>query len=372
MNKKIFITQPLLPSKKKVNELLKNLWESKWLTNKGDYYLLLVRKLEKFLNAEYISLFSNGTLALEIAFNALELKGEVITTPFTFPATIHSIVRSNLTPVFCDIKPDDYNIDETKIEKLITKKTCAIAPVHVYGKPCNLKKIAALAKKYKLKIIYDAAHTFGVKYHGKSLSYFGDVSMLSFHATKIFHTFEGGALICHDKKLFEKFEQLKNFGITGEESVVCVGTNAKLNEFQSGIGGLVLDMVQQEISCRKKAAEIYLDELKNIDCIKLPEYNDKNVEYNYSYFPILVNQNSKNINRNHIYDELKKKNILSRKYFYPLCSNYEFYKKLKNADRSKLPIANFVADNILCLPMYGGLNAVQIKSVCNNIKKIFN
>ncbi|MBP7652147.1 DegT/DnrJ/EryC1/StrS family aminotransferase [Candidatus Dependentiae bacterium] len=370
MNKKIYITQPVLPSKKEVNKIINDLWKSKWLTNKGTYYNSLTNKLSSFFNADYISLFANGTLALEIAYNALELKGEVITTPFTFPATIHSIMRSNLKPVFCDIKMDDYNIDENLIEKYITRHTSAICPVHVYGRPCNLKKINEIAKKYNLKVIYDSAHAFGVKINGKSITEFGDVNMLSFHATKIFHTFEGGALICKNKNLYEKFEKLKNFGITNEESVVCVGTNAKLNEFQCGIGLSILDSIGNEINKRKKNAEKYIDELKKIDCLKLPDYNNENITYNYSYFPVLVMQNKKNITRNDIYDMLKKDDILSRKYFYPLCSNYEFYKKLKNANPSKLPIANYVADNILCLPMYGDLKAEQIKLICGKIRKI--
>ena len=315
MNKQILVTKSSIPDLDEYVEEIKDLWETHWLTNMGVKHQLLEEKLKEYVNTENITLFVNGHLALESIIQAMKLKGEVITTPFTFISTTHAIVRNSLTPVFCDINYDDYTIDVSKIEDLITERTSAIIPVHVYGNICDYKEIDRIAKKYDLKVIYDAAHAFGEKTNGTNVSNLGDASMFSFHATKVFNSIEGGAVTYEKNELKEKLEQIKNFGITGPESVESVGGNAKMNEFQAAMGICNLRHVDEEIEKRKKVVERYRERLSDIKGIKLNEEKE-NVKSNYAYFPVLFD--GYKANRDEIYEELKKNNIFARKYFYPL------------------------------------------------------
>ncbi len=356
----IYITRPILPPIKEVTKKIEEIWDSKRLTNVGAQHRSLESGLLKYLNTPYLTLFCNGTLALNIAFQALELKGEVITTPFTFPATATSLIQKNITPVYCDIKLDDFNIKPENIEKLITPETTAIMPVHVFGNPCEIEKINEIANKNDLKIIYDAAHCFGVKYKNKGIGNFGDVSMFSFHATKIFHTLEGGALTYNNGELKETFFLLKNFGIKNEEFVLLPGTNAKMNEIQAAIGLLNLPRVDEEIEKRKFLTKIYKENLCDINGITYLD-EKKHIRYNYQYFPILINEEDFGINRDQIYDNLKKYNIFSRKYFYPLCTDYKFYKEDKDWN---IPNARKISNQILCLPLYGELKKPEIDKIC--------
>jgi dTDP-4-amino-4,6-dideoxygalactose transaminase len=344
-----------------INEI-KDLWESHWLTNMGTKHKQLEAGLLKYLNTPNITLFTNGHLALECIIAALNLSGEVITTPFTFASTTHAIVRNGLEPVFCDINPDDYTIDVDKIESLITEKTTAIIPVHVYGNICNVKEIEKIAKKYNLKVIYDAAHAFGVTVDGTSVANFGDASMFSFHATKVFNTIEGGAVTYKDEKLIQTLYDIKNFGITGPESVEYIGGNAKMNEFQAAMGICNLKHVTEEIQKRKAVVERYIDRLSNINGIKLS--NEKpEVKSNYAYFPVLFD--GYKLNRDEIFDKLKENNIFARKYFYPLTNSYECYKG--RFDDNKTPIAKYVADRVLTLPLYSDLALDVVDTICDII-----
>ena len=357
----IFITRPLLPSVQDVYKKIDEIWKSKWLTNFGEQHIKLKEELKKYLGVENLSLFCNGTLALELALKALEITEEVITTPFTFPATVNSLYRNNLTPVFCDITLQNFNIDVEKIEDSITKNTSAIMPVHVFGNPCDMETIDKIAEDNNLKVIYDAAHCFGVKYKNQPIWNFGDISMLSFHATKIFHTIEGGALIYNDCELEDKLYLLKNFGIRNEEEILIPGTNAKMNEIQAAIGLLNLQIVDEEIKRRKEINKLYRENLKDVDYIKLVEENS-NIIYNYQYFPILIDNKDFNNSRNIVYDLLRKYNVYARKYFYPLCIDYKFL----NPDRQyHLPNAKKIVNQILCLPIYGELNEEIILKICN-------
>lgn len=361
----IYITRPILPPLKKVYKKIKEIWESKWLTNMGIQHETFELELMKYLNVKHLTLFCNGTLALELALQALELTGEVITTPFTFPATSNSLYQKKLTPVYCDINLEDFNINSDEIENLITSKTSAIMPVHVFGNPCNIEKIEKIANNHNLKVIYDAAHCFGVEYKGKPIGTFGDVSMFSFHATKIFHTIEGGALTYNDEKLKEKFYLLKNFGIKSVEEVLLPGTNAKMNEIQAAIGLLNLQIVDKEINKRKKLNKVYKENLKEREGIKF--LDEKNyVKYNYQYFPILINKEKFKLNRDQVYEEMKKYNVFTRKYFYPLCIDYKYYSR-NNTDN--FPNAKKIANDILCLPIYGELEEDQIIKICEILLK---
>jgi len=335
-DKPIYITRPLLAPLRQIRKKIKEIWESKWLTNMGIQHQKLESRLLNYLDVQNLTLFCNGTLALQIACKALELKGEVITTPFTFPATVNSLFLNNLTPIFCDIKIDDFNINPDEIEELITPNTSAIMPVHVFGNPCEIEKIEKIAKNNNLNVIYDAAHCFGVEYKGKGIGNFGDISMFSFHATKVFHTLEGGALTFNNSEFKEIFNLLRNFGIKNEEEIILPGTNAKMNELQAAIGLLNLCLVEDEIEKRKKLTSIYREKLKTVEGIKNLE-EKKEVKHNYQYFPILIDESKFKFNRDHVYEYLKKFNIFSRKYFYPLCNDYRFSKK-KNSNY-KIPNA---------------------------------
>ncbi len=357
----IFVARPVLPSLKNVFQKIREIWDSKWLTNMGIQHKTLEKELVKYLRVKNLTLFCNGTSALELACWALSLTGEVITTPFTFPATTNSLFRNNLKPIYCDINLDDFNINCDIIDTLITPNTSAIMPVHVFGNPCNIEKIEKVAKQNNLKIIYDAAHCFGVEYKNKGIGNYGDVSMFSFHATKIFHTIEGGALTYNKDSLKEKFYLLKNFGIKNEEEIILPGTNAKLNELQAAIGLLTLELVEIEIEKRKHLIDVYKEILKDVEGIKYLD-EKKDVKHNYQYFPILIDENEFKLNRDQVYEKLKKFNIFSRKYFYPLCTDYKFYKNNRNV---QLPNAKKIVNQILCLPLYGELTQKNIRIICN-------
>ena len=346
-------------------EEIKELWDSRWLTNMGKKHKQFEDQLEAYLGAPNVSLFTNGHLALENIIEAMSFpKGsEIITTPFTFASTTHAIVRSGLVPVFCDIKPDDYTIDPTKIEELITDKTVAIIPVHVYGNICDIEAIQKIADKHSLKVIYDAAHAFGVTYNGISAANFGDAAMFSFHATKVFNTIEGGAVCYTDNSLTAVLKDIKNFGIHGPESTLYVGGNAKMNEFQAAMGLCNLRHIDEEIAKRKKIAEHYREKLSGIDGIKL-NIEQKNVKSNFAYFPVLF---TGKYDRDEVFERLAQNNIFARKYFYPLTNEFECYSDLKTADASKTPIAKKVSENILCLPIYADLALEDVERICEII-----
>ncbi len=365
MEEKISVTRSFLPPIEEYINEIKELWDTHWITNMGVKHQILEGKLKEYLSVENIALFTNGHLALEGVIQAMDLKGEVITTPFTFVSTTHAIVRNGLTPVFCDINYDDYNINADKIEDLITEKTSAIIPVHVYGHICDYKKIEEIAKKYNLKVIYDAAHAFGETIDGKSVATLGDASMFSFHATKVFNTIEGGAVTYKNSELKEKLDQVKNFGITGPESIESIGGNAKMNEFQAAMGICNLRHVEEEIEKRKKVVKRYIERLSDIRGIKLNSYNKK-LKSNYAYFPVLFD--GYKANRDEIYEELKKNNIMARKYFYPLTNDAQCYKNRFNVEET--PIAKYVADRILTLPLYGDLELSIVDKICDIIINI--
>ncbi len=357
----IYITRPLLPDLEKVNKKIKEIWDSKWLTNMGPQHKKLEIELLNYLDVDYLSLFCNGTLALQLAMQALKLSGEVITTPFTFPATVNTIYQNKLKPIFCDINIYDFNINVAEIEQLITPNTSAILPVHVFGNPCDVDSISKIAEEYNLKVIYDAAHCFDVKVRNKGIGNFGDVSMFSFHATKIFHTIEGGALTFNNPKLKEDLDLLKNFGIRDVESVLLPGTNAKLNELQAAIGLLNLQIVDTEIQKRQRLYKIYTKNLKNINGITLLK-KKSDVKYNYQYFPILIDKDQFRLDRDYIHEKMKRFNVYTRKYFYPLCTDYHFCEEF---EKIQIPNARKIANEILCLPIYGELSYDDIDKICS-------
>ena len=363
---KIQVTKAFLPPMNEYINEIKKIWETNWLTNNGPISIELQNKLQKYLKIKNASLFVNGHCAMEVALKALNLKGEVITTPFTFASTTHAIINNNLRPVFCDIKIKDFTIDENKIEELITDKTSAIIPVHVFGYPCNIKKIEEIAQKYNLKVIYDAAHVFGVEIDGQGIGNFGDISMFSFHATKIFNTIEGGLLATDNEYLRDRFRQIRNFGIIDEEHVGCPGINAKMNEFQAAMGIVNLKYVDYEIEKRKRLTFKYREKLRRINGIRFTE-EDQNVKYNYSYFPVIIDEEVLGISRNEIYDKLKKFNIFTRKYFYPLTTDFTAYKE---EEYNNLVNARYISDRILALPMYGQLREEDIDYIVDSIEKI--
>jgi len=351
-----------MPDFEEYTKEIKDLWESHWLTNMGAKHKQLEGDLLKYLNTENITLFTNGHLALECIIASLNITGEVITTPFTFASTTHAIVRNGLTPVFCDINRDDYTIDVDKLESLITDKTSAIIPVHVYGNICNTSKIERIASKYNLKVIYDAAHAFGVTVDGIGVSNFGDASMFSFHATKVFNTIEGGAVTYKDKKLAKILYDIKNFGITGPESVEYVGGNAKMNEFQAAMGICNLRHVAAEIEKRKDVVKRYVERLNGIEGIKICK-QQHGVKSNYAYFPVVFD--GYKMTRDEVFEGLKEQNINARKYFYPLTNSLECYKDRFNPD--KTPVAKYIAERVLTLPLYADLRLADVDRICNII-----
>ncbi len=349
----VHVTQPSLPDLNEFIEYLEQIWESKWLTNSGPFHQQLEAELCKYLGVNHICLFTNGTLALVTALQALGITGEVITTPYSFVATSHSLLWNNIKPVFVDIDEKTLNIDPLKIETAITESTTAILPVHCYGRPCDTEQIDKISKKYGLKVIYDAAHAFGVENEQTSILNYGDLSVLSFHATKVFNTFEGGAIVCHDEKLKQKIDKLKNFGFVDETTVASPGINGKMSEINAAFGLLQLKNINSEIAKRKEVDRIYRDRLKTAEGIDLlnDEWKGKR---NYSYFPILVNNNY-SLTRDSLYEKLKRNNIFSRRYFYPLISDFPMYRSMPSASKDNLQVAQHIADNILCLPIYSNL-----------------
>lgn len=365
----VFITKPLLPDIDELNKMLELIWESNQLTNNGAMVKQLERELSSFLGVDQLSVFSNGTVALQIACKVLRLSGEVITTPFTFAATIHSLAWNNIKPVFCDIEESTFNLNPDHIEALITQDTTAILPVHVFGNPCNVEKIQRIAEKYGLKVLYDAAHAFGVKINGKSIACFGDASMFSFHATKIYNTIEGGALTFNNKYLKERADSLKNFGIRGTDNVMEPGTNGKLNEVQAAVGILLLKKVEAEIEKRKEITNHYRQLLGNIPGITVN--GDMNgVTHNYPYLVIRIDKYEYGLTRDEVYEKLKEYNVISRRYFYPLCSNFQCYRDIPSASVLRLPIANKIADTVLSLPLHGRMELDDVEKICDIIKGI--
>ena len=363
---KVTVTSPLLPDLKDFTPYLEVVWRNKWLTNNGQYHQELEKALCEYLDVKYLSLFSNGTLALVTALQALRVSGEVITTPFSFVATTHSLWWNNIKPVFVDIEPETFNLDPKRIEAAITPATTAIMPVHVYGNPCNVQEIERIADIYGLRVIYDAAHAFGVKQNGASLLDFGDLSVLSFHATKVYSTVEGGAIVCHDEKMKQRIDFLKNFGFANETTVVAPGINAKMNEVQAAFGLLSLKMVDEAIAKRKKVAEIYRNGLCGVQGIRfLSEFPD--VQHNCAYFPILVNAQEYGMSRDALYETMKQNNIYGRRYFYPLISEFPTYRGLPSANPENLPVATIVASQVICLPIHHELNEEQVNDIIDLI-----
>jgi len=365
--KKILVTQTSMPPYEEYIEEIKDIWESHWLTNMGPKHNLLENKLKDYLSVDNISLFTNGHNALELCIQAMNLSGEVITTPFTFASTTHAIVRNGLTPVFCDINPIDYTIDVTKIESLITDKTSAIIPVHVYGHVCNVEEIECIAKKYSLKVIYDAAHVFGVRYKGQGIGDFGDASMFSFHATKVYHTIEGGAICYHNEELGRELYKLRDFGIKDAETIDGVGSNAKMNEFVAAMGLCTLRHVDEEIQKRKKVIECYRDNLSDVEGIQLPPIQD-DVQPNYSYFPIVIDEKRFGATRNEVFDALAKNNIHARKYFYPLTNAFDAYHG--RFDPNATPVAVHISKRVLTIPLYAELPLEDVKRISDVIRSL--
>lgn len=367
--KPFYITQPLLPDINETNEMIKIIWESNQLSNNGNMVKQLEGELSDFLNAGYLSVFSNGTVALQLACKILRLSGEVITTPFTFAATIHSLEWNNIKPVFCDIEEDTFNINPDLIESLITRHTTAVMPVHVFGNPCNVEKIQQTADRYGLRVLYDAAHAFGVKVKDQAISSFGDISMFSFHATKIFHTIEGGALTFKNPHFKERADSLRNFGIRDVDNVIEPGTNGKLNEVQAAVGILLLKEVENEIAGRKKITGLYRQCLEDVPGIATNKDID-GVTHNYPYFVIRVDKKEYGRSRDELYKRLKGFNIITRKYFYPLCSNFQCYRDLPSSSKPHLPVANRIADTVLALPLHGRMLDSDVEKICAIIKAI--
>lgn len=364
MKDRILVTRSSMPGFDEYMNEIAPMWESHWLTNMGPKHVELQDKLRKYLEVENIDLLTNGHMALELTLQAMNLQGEVITTPFTFASTTHAIVRNGLTPVFCDIEPRTMTIDTEKLEGLISDKTCAIMPVHVYGNICNIEEIERIAHKYELKVIYDAAHTFGEKYKGKGVGSFGDASCFSFHATKVFNTIEGGAVCFKDKNLGEILYDLKNFGIHGPEEVGAVGANAKMNEFCAAMGICNLRHVDEEIEKRKKVAERYRMHLENIEGIQI-NIQQKDVESNYAYFPVIFEERLFGASRTEVFDKLAENGIAARKYFYPLTNTFAaFHGKF---DVLQTPIALHISKRVLTLPMYADLALEDVDKICNII-----
>jgi dTDP-4-amino-4,6-dideoxygalactose transaminase len=365
-NKPIYVTQPALPPLDEFKAHLDKIWDNKILTNNGPFHKQFEQELADYLGVKHISVFSNGTLALVTALQALRITGEVITTPFSFVATTHSLWWNNIKPVFADIEPCTFNLDPVKVEAAITPQTTAIMPVHVYGNPCNLDAFQQIADTYGLKLIYDAAHAFGVKVNGESVLNFGDLSILSFHATKVFNTIEGGAIICPDEKTKKRIDYLKNFGFASETTVIEPGINAKMNELQAAYGLLQLKYVDDYIAKRKAIADIYRNKLKHTEGISSLEDID-GVHHNYAYFPILVDSKEYGKTRDELYEKLKQNNIFARRYFYPLITHFPTYRGLPSAKPAGLPVAEKIADQVICLPIYPELAEQDVLRIASLI-----
>lgn len=367
-NELITVTSPLLPNLDDFNEMLKQIWASKWITNNGSFHKQLEKELAAYLKVPYISLFTNGTLPLITALQALRITGEVITTPYSFVATTHALWWNGIKPVFVDIDPTTGNINLDKIEAAITPKTTAIMPVHVYGKPCDTKRIQEIADQYGLKVIYDAAHAFGVEVNGESILNAGDLSTLSFHATKVYNTVEGGAMVMHDEKMKKRIDYLKNFGFANETTVVGPGINSKMDEVRSAYGLLNLKQVDAAIEARHQVAIKYREVLRNVEGVTF--FDDiPGVRHNYSYFPIFIDAKKYGMTRDELYFKMKEQNVLGRRYFYPLISEFSTYRGLESAKPENLPEAHKMADSVICLPMHHALSNDDIQRILDSIIK---
>lgn len=367
-DKLLTVTSPLLPDLDDFHQMLKEIWESKWITNNGGFHRQLEKELADYLKVPYISLFTNGTLPLITALQALEVKGEVITTPYSFVATTHSIWWNGLKPVFVDIEPYTCNIDPARIEEAITPQTTAIMPVHCYGKPCDTEAIQRIADKHGLKVIYDAAHAFGVEVGGESLLNAGDMSTLSFHATKVYNTIEGGALVMKDEQTKRKIDFLKNFGFKNEVEVVAPGINSKMDEMRSAYGILSLKKVDESIRSRNRVAQLYREGLKNVPGVRFFE-DMPGVKHNYSYFPIFIDADNYGMTRDQLYYRMKENNVLGRRYFYPLISTFDPYNSLPESSAENLPVATRIAEEVICLPMHHELSQEDVERVIQIIKR---
>lgn len=367
-SERITVTSPLLPDLDEFHELLKEIWDSKWITNNGQFHQQLEKALCEYLGVEYLSLFANGTLPLITALQALHITGEVITTPYSFVATTHALWWNGIKPVFVDIDPTNCGIDPNKIEAAITSRTTAIMPVHCYGKPCDTERIQAVADKYGLKVIYDSAHAFGVEVNGESILKQGDMSTLSFHATKVYNTAEGGALIVKDAETKKRVDYLKNFGFAGETEVVAPGINSKMDEIRAALGLLNLKQVDEAIEKRHQVAIRYREALWNVKGIRF--FDDMvGVKHNYSYFPIFVDAEEYGMTRDELYFKMREQNIWGRRYFYPLISAFSTYKGLLSAAPENLPVATRIANEVICLPMHHGLSEEDVERVIKLIIK---
>lgn len=367
MNHQITVTSPLLPDKEEFVRLLSEIWESKWITNNGQFHRQLEKELAEYLKVPYISLFTNGTLPLITALQALRITGEVITTPYSFVATTHSLWWNGIKPVFVDIDPATCNLDPSKIEAAITPRTTAIMPVHCYGKPCDTEAIQEIADKYGLKVIYDAAHAFGVEVDGESLLNAGDMSTLSFHATKVYNTIEGGALVMHDEQTKKRIDYLKNFGFANETTVVAPGINSKMDEVRAAYGILNLRQVDAAIEARQHVAQRYRQALRNIDGLTF--FDDMpGVRHNYSYFPVFIDAEKFGMTRDELYFKMKDANVLGRRYFYPLISDFSTYRGLPSSTPQNLPVATRIANQVICLPMHHEISEKDLTRIINCIK----
>lgn len=368
----IYVTRPLLPDLALIQSKLQEVWDSKWLTNNGPQHAILEQRLCNVLKVPYLSLFNNGTIALIVACQSLKLSGEVITTPFTFPATPHVLTWNGIRPVFCDISPATMNIDSDKIEELITPQTTGILAVHVFGTPCDVSSIQEIADRHGLRVVYDAAHAFGTEIDGRGIGTFGDISMFSFHATKLFHTGEGGALSFNDGGQKPIIDLLKNFGIRNEEEVIMPGINGKMSEMQAILGIVMLDYIEDEKKKRKNLCKIYSECLKGVEGITCLDTNQPNIKHSFQYFVIGINEKLFGRSRDYVYEAFKEFNVFARKYFYPLCSDYDCYKHLPSSNSRNLTVASQASKEVLCLPLYGGLASVDVEQICRiliNIQK---
>lgn len=361
MDNKILVTRSSMPSMEEYIEEIRSIWDSHWLTNMGEKHKALQAELQKYMGVPAVELLTNGHMALELSLQAMNLQGEVITTPFTFASTTHAIVRNGLEPVFCDIDPETYTMDVTQIERLITDRTCAILPVHVYGNVCNIEEIERIAHKYGLKVLYDAAHTFGETYKGQGIGNFGDASCFSFHATKVFNTIEGGAVCYLDPDMGRRLYELKNFGIHGPEEVDAVGANAKMNEFCAAMGLCNLRHVDEEIAKRRAVVERYREHLEGVDGLRL-NVQQPEVRSNYAYFPVVFDENLFGASRNEVMDALAQNGIGARKYFYPLTNTFECFHGKYDVDAT--PVALHVAKRVLTLPLYADLSMEDVDRIC--------
>ena len=364
----ITVTSPLLPNLEDFNEMLQEIWNSKWITNNGSFHKQLEKELAAYLKVPYISLFTNGTLPLITALQALRITGEVITTPYSFVATTHSLWWNGCKPVFVDIDPATGNIDPDKIEAAITPQTQAIMPVHVYGKPCDTHRIQEIADKYGLKVIYDAAHAFGVEVNGESILNAGDMSTLSFHATKVYNSIEGGALVMQDERTKKRIDYLKNFGFAGEVEVVAPGINSKMDEIRAAYGLLNLRLVDEAIEARHQVAIQYREALRPVEGITFMD-DMPGVKHNYSYFPIFIDAEKYGMTRDELYFKMKEQNVLGRRYFYPLISEFTTYRGLSSANPENLPNAHKMADTVICLPMHHELSEQDVQRILATILK---